>query len=312
MNKKKIIVQISEGLGNQLFMYAHAYSLSKKFDYELLLDTISGYHKNKNLMREHQIYMLDNFNLIGSKVYNDLLINSYFSYFFKKIFLSFDKFKFKKNFFIESQKKIKGIKTIDTITTFKPSELANNIYINGNFENPAYFQDYKNDLIQIFKPKKEKINQQNPLINQLQNSNSVSIHIRRNRFSDQVGLTDNKLFAAESKRLTDESINYINKAINYFNNKIDNPKYFIWSNDHHDINKFTKNLITSDFHLVQNNDAINDFYLFSFSKHFIVSPSSFHWWGAWLNSNDDKICLYPSNLNPSNNFDFWPKEWVSI
>jgi len=312
MNKKKIIVQISEGLGNQLFMYAHAYSLSKKFDYELLLDTISGYHKNKNLMREHQIYMLDNFNLIGSKVYNDLLINSYFSYFFKKIFLSFDKLKSKKNFFIESQKKIKGIKTIDTITTFKPSELANNIYINGNFENPAYFQDYKNDLIQIFKPKKEKINQQNPLINQLQNSNSVSIHIRRNRFSDQVGLTDNKLFAAESKRLTDESINYINKAINYFNNKIDNPKYFIWSNDHHDINKFTKNLITSDFHLVQNNDAINDFYLFSFSKHFIVSPSSFHWWGAWLNSNDDKICLYPSNLNPSNNFDFWPKEWVSI
>jgi len=312
MNKKKIIVQISEGLGNQLFMYAHAYSLSKKFDYELLLDTISGYHKNKNLMREHQIYMLDNFNLIGSKVYNDLLINSYFSYFFKKIFLSFDKLKSKKNFFIESQKKIKGIKTIDTITTFKPSELANNIYINGNFENPAYFQDYKNDLIQIFKPKKEKINQQNPLINQLQNSNSVSIHIRRNRFSDQVGLTDNKLFAVESKRFTDESINYTNKAINYFNNKIDNPKYFIWSNDHHDINKFTKNLITSDFHLVQNNDAINDFYLFSFSKHFIVSPSSFHWWGAWLNSNDDKICLYPSNLNPSNNFDFWPKEWVSI
>ena len=312
MIKKKIIVQISEGLGNQLFMYAHAYSLSKKFNYELLLDTISGYRKNKNLMRSHQIYMLDNFNLIGSKVYNDLLINGYFAYVFKKILLSFDKFKSKKTFFIENKKKIKGIKTIDKITLFKPSELANNIYIKGNFENPTYFQDYKNDLIKIFKPKKEKVNQQNPLINQLQNSNSVSIHIRRNRFSDQAGLTDNKLFAVESKKFTDESINYINKAIKYFNNKIDNPKYFIWSNDHHDINKFTRNLIISDFHLVQNNDAINDFYLFSFSKHFIVSPSSFHWWGAWLNSNDDKICLYPSNLNPSNNFDFWPKEWVSI
>ena len=28
--KKKIIVKISEGLGNQLFMYANAFSLSKK------------------------------------------------------------------------------------------------------------------------------------------------------------------------------------------------------------------------------------------------------------------------------------------
>ena len=30
--KNNIIVQISEGLGNQFFMYAHAYALSKKLD----------------------------------------------------------------------------------------------------------------------------------------------------------------------------------------------------------------------------------------------------------------------------------------
>ena len=30
---KKLIVRIAEGLGNQLFMYAHAYSLSKKINY---------------------------------------------------------------------------------------------------------------------------------------------------------------------------------------------------------------------------------------------------------------------------------------
>ena len=31
--KKTLIVRIGEGLGNQLFMYANAYSLSKKFDW---------------------------------------------------------------------------------------------------------------------------------------------------------------------------------------------------------------------------------------------------------------------------------------
>jgi hypothetical protein len=74
----------------------------------------------------------------------------------------------------------------------------------------------------------------------------------------------------------------------------------------------TKNLIISDFELVQNKDVLNDFFLFSFSKHFIVSPSSFHWWGAWLNTNENKMCLYPANLNPSNNVDFWPKEWTPL
>ena len=51
--KKKIIVQISEGLGNQLFMYAHAYSMAKKLNYELLIDNKSGYSSKKNSMRKH-------------------------------------------------------------------------------------------------------------------------------------------------------------------------------------------------------------------------------------------------------------------
>ena len=49
-------------------------------------------------------------------------------------------------------------------------------------------------------------------------------------------------------------------------------------------------------------------------KHFAVAPTSFHWWAAWLNNNDDKICLRPSNdfLNPSNSADFWPDSWIKI
>ena len=47
---KKIIVRIAEGMGNQLFMYAHAYALSKKLGediisnaYEtLILDVFNG------------------------------------------------------------------------------------------------------------------------------------------------------------------------------------------------------------------------------------------------------------------------------
>ena len=44
-----IIAKISEGLGNQLFMYANAYALSKKNDFELLIDPYSGYYQKKHI-----------------------------------------------------------------------------------------------------------------------------------------------------------------------------------------------------------------------------------------------------------------------
>tara|TARA_Y100001958_G_C20903674_1_gene324752 strand:+ start:332 stop:490 length:159 start_codon:yes stop_codon:yes gene_type:complete len=45
--EKRIIVRISEGLGNQLFMYANAYAISKAIGYNLYLDSKSGYFKKK-------------------------------------------------------------------------------------------------------------------------------------------------------------------------------------------------------------------------------------------------------------------------
>ena len=61
--EKKLIVEIAEGLGNQLFMYSHAYSLSKKLGFKLQIDNTSGYYKKKNRLRNHQKYMLDHLNV---------------------------------------------------------------------------------------------------------------------------------------------------------------------------------------------------------------------------------------------------------
>ena len=45
--KNKIIVRISEGLGNQMFMYANAYSLAVKKKCILLIDDESGFYKKR-------------------------------------------------------------------------------------------------------------------------------------------------------------------------------------------------------------------------------------------------------------------------
>ena len=88
--------------------------------------------------------------------------------------------------------------------------------------------------------------------------------------------------------------------------------YFIWSNDHDNIESLLQNLKIKNYTLVKQNDVINDFNLFKYCKHFIIGPSSFHWWGAWLNENPNKICIRPKNLNLSNNKNFWPEEWTAI
>ena len=90
---------------------------------------------------------------------------------------------------------------------------------------------------------------------------------------------------------------------------IKNPHFFIWSDNFKDIEKYFKG---TNFTYIQGKDIKHDFYLFQFAKHFIVSPSTFHWWGAWLNSSVNKTCLRPKDINPSSNVDFWPDKWIAI
>ena len=46
MTKKKLICRISNGFGNQMFMYAAAYSFAKQLNYTLFLDTFSGINQD--------------------------------------------------------------------------------------------------------------------------------------------------------------------------------------------------------------------------------------------------------------------------
>ena len=45
--EKRIIVKVAAGLGNQMFMYAHAMALAKKLNCKLYIDDTSGYFQKK-------------------------------------------------------------------------------------------------------------------------------------------------------------------------------------------------------------------------------------------------------------------------
>ena len=308
---KKIIVEIAEGLGNQLFMYAHAYSLSRKLAYDLFIDNKSSYSTKKNTLRKHQKYMLDSFNVTQNYAPNNFIYNTNFKKIKKKFLIFIDKFLYKKIFFNEKTFKIRNLKISENYTNLLKDNFSNNIYVQGNFENYEYFNNYKDELSRFFIAKKELISHNEEILKKLKSSNSISIHIRRNRYSDQIGLSDTTKNKEKSDNFTNEIIEYINRSIDLIEKKVNKPQYFIWTNDINNLKEFTNKLIIKKYNLI-NKNVINDFDLFQYAKHFIVGPSSFHWWGAWLNKNPNKICIRPSNLNPSNNEKFWPKDWISI
>ena len=105
---KKLIVEIAEGLGNQLFMYAHAFSMSKKLGYELFIDNKSAYSFKKNTLRNHQKYILNSFNIIENYAPNEFIYDNLHKKIKKKLLVFIDKFSNKKVFFREKSIKRKN------------------------------------------------------------------------------------------------------------------------------------------------------------------------------------------------------------
>ena len=226
----------------------------------------------------------------------------------RKFLKSIDPFCKKKRFMHETNRKINN-KKISFFQKFNYDNYSNKIYVEGHYECEKYFVDNRDDLIKKFKIKKNLL-KNNKYKNLLANSNSVSIHIRRHKYSEQPHEKKELKRLNKSEQYTQNTISYIKKSVAYFEKRLSNPKFFIWTNDFSGIEKdFDRN----KFIYVQNNDAINDFHLFSFAKHFIVGTSSYHWWGAWLNTNKDKICTRPPDqINPSDNVEFYPEKWIEI
>lgn len=68
---------------------------------------------------------------------------------------------------------------------------------------------------------------------------------------------------------------------------------------------------------IEGNAAHEDLYLQTLCHDFICSPSTFSWWGAWLNPRADKTIVAPREglFRPGsrlNNKDFWPEEWTRV
>lgn len=285
-------VWIAGGLGNQMFQYAFYKMLESKGN-NIGCD-LSFFKNNK----AHNGYELENiFNIKLKEV--DSFVSSVFS---------------SKNLLLKILRKGLLVGGIIKKYSYEDSKYHNWIknkhskivYFQGYWQSEKYFKEIEKNIRLEFKFPEITENRNIELLRRIKIRNSVSVHIRRgdyigNPYLDGLG-----------------SIEYYKESIEYMRKKIENPIFLIFSNDidwcKENLNLKSEEVIYVDWN--KDNKSYRDMQLMSLCKHNIIVNSSFSWWGAWLNSNVNKIVIAPEKWFTDNSGldykDIVPENWIKI
>ncbi|MDA3929917.1 MAG: alpha-1,2-fucosyltransferase [Prolixibacteraceae bacterium] len=269
-----IITEILGGLGNQLFEYAHARALSIRLDQELYFDLsfFDSYHRN-------DVYRLDKFNT-SVKVANFKDIQRLKQKIIKPDILRRGLKKLGASGYYSKSNHFEN-NWIDR-PDIKLLEKKDSIYISGYFANQKYFIEIEN-IIRHEITLKEPLNSENEkVLTQIKNSNSVSIHIRRGDY------VNNHYFA-------ELPLDYYYRAIDYLESYSPNSTYFIFSDDMPWVKENFK--LQAKIIYVDINDSLTDYMeliLMASCQHNIIANSTFSWWAGWINNNINKVVIAPN------------------
>ena len=296
-----INVEMHGRLGNQLFQYAAARSLQEKVGQPLLFSfrTVNGESDKegkigwedslqKFRVKKYCTYEGDKSVLFIDTSLLQKIIGLIYYFSYKPILLK-DKFDFEKLYLHQSkwQKLLSrvGIQWLKQgYCDYKVSYSHNTYVLNGGFESKKYFDDIKPLLQTEIVPVQELTSEEKQLINQLKDTNSVCISIRHFNLADK---KRESIYNVCSTR-------YYEKAIDKIKKMVDNPIFYICSNDHEwvrdNFNFKNCKVIYED----SENDVAVKLYLMTKCKHFIIANSTFSWWAQYLGNYEEKIVVAPS------------------
>jgi len=289
------MVRIQGGLGNQMFQYAMARSLSLQMRTELFLDT---WDYEMDTFRK---YELERFNISArylSKRRRDwegqLQRRRYAPL---KLLLQA----------IQSPLGSKHIVDIERGFDERLGKTNGNVYLNGFWQSERYFSGIRELLLREFTFKAAPNHENAKCLSNIVSQNSVCVHIRRGDYITTPH-GQNKHGVCP--------LDYYHKAIAYIQDRLINPAFYIFSDDPAWVSlSFPQlNPMTIVSHNVEKNDS-EDLRLMMNCKHFIIANSSFSWWGAWLGQFPNKTVIAPRRWYISPNHsdkDLVPESWIRM
>lgn len=291
------------GLGNQMFQYAFGKRMALALDTELVLDNTLLLGKSQ--FDEHETYRdfaLDIFNLSIFRwateeeifLYNGNPEASIIKKLCRKL----------RNKISPKLLIIQKWNEIDTAYFNVQSDVC----FVGRWQSEFYFKDKANEVRKEFSFNTIDNREIRKFEHVIRNCNAVCMHVRRG---------DLVTSALYSETIGALGWNYYLNAITYLRTKVENPVFFIFSDDQ----KWCRENILLDemMYFMDDKTAGNrdegHLYLMHLCKHFIISNSTFSWWGAWLSDEPLKIVVYPDKWYKDSRFEnpqMCPSGWECI
>lgn len=277
-----IISKLMGGLGNQMFQYAVARNLSLKHNVELKID----------------LSFLNNRNMGSNFVYRDYDLNL---------------FNIKPDFEIDFSKRIVHSNQphfhysksyIDSISNLLLE--GNSVLLDGYWQSPFFFSEFEKQIRKDFEfinKVENETGEIKEMLNLIESTNSVMLNVRR---TDYLNTSFHGVMG----------LDYLNQSKEIIESKVENPHYFIFSDD---VEWCRENIQFENMTLVDHRYKGEKFgfylQLMSKCKHFIIPNSTFAWWAAWLNTDEEKVVIAPKQWFTDNNIntaDLIPSNWIRI
>ena len=305
-----IIIRMSGGLGNQMFMYSFARSIQCKTNEKIYISRYCYRHLGDN-------YTKREFALNCFRMRRNVKILPYFwELFFEQIFkLKRMCYQYKNigriinndKDFMELTKY--GIyQSDDMFRHYKKCSVKSKMkFVDGFFMSWKYFDNHASLLRKDFcfriKPSQENAH----LLQEIEQCNAVCVHIR-------LGDYLSKEFKKSNYLCTED---YFIKAMDEIYRITKEPEFYIFSTSKEDI-AYIKNNFPFRYpvkYVELGNVDYEELRLMATCKHFILSNSSFSWWAQYLSTNKAKVVVAPSrwqNNQGQYTKDLYQEDWLTV
>lgn len=279
---RKWFIRVEDGIGNQMFIYAHARELQEKYGGEIVIDTHAV--TSKQWISLPHLFLNEHVRVSNAwdklELYPLVLLKKIKDRLFKTKTLKQYRFWGKLGLLIQYQ-----IPYYDSLV--KP--IFRSGYVIGGWMSDKFFADVQELLHEEFKVKEPVSEKNRKVIEELNSCESVCIHIRLGDYLDEQW--SEKLYICDN--------DYYNDAITEIKKHVANPVFYVFAPTHKDFE-----MIQKDFEfdapvnfLDLGNTDYEDLQLMYACKHYIISNSTYSWWAQYMGSNPNKVVVAPSLFN---------------
>lgn len=283
------IVYVGAGLANRMFQYAFAISLkSKGFDVRIDEHSfIPRYDFEKLKLRD--VFVNLEIEESDIKSFPNVINNKPYIKLYRKISEFFPDYRYIERW------------NLDYDSSIFDKASRNCVFV-GFWISYKYFSNVDKEVKSAFVFKDPKSPQNINILNVIENTESVAVHFRKN-----IDYIKNVPWTCPPS--------YYYKAIEIVKSKIQNPKFFFFSDNWDWVKKNIKGIdfIPVDWNPSDGPDSYCDLQLMSRCKHNIIANSTYSWWGAYLNINMNKVICAPEDWFGKmvrNIDDIIPENWL--